>query len=138
MKKIKGISHITLICKDIEKSSSLFSELFGAQETYSSEKKNFSISNEKFLLIGELWIALMEGPSLEPSYNHIAFHIEEADLPYFHSKIQSLGLKMGPNRPRMPEEGQSIYFYDYDNHLFELHTGDLATRLNYYTISSSE
>lgn len=132
IKKIKGISHITLICKDLEKSAQLFCDLFGAMEVYSSDGKNFSISREKFLLIGDLWIALMQGQPLERSYNHIAFHVEEEDLPLFHSKIRTLGLDIAPSRSRDPQEGQSIYFYDYDNHLFELHTGDLATRLIYY------
>lgn len=130
--KINGISHITLICKDLDKSANLFRELFGAMEIYSSDKKNFSISKEKFLLIDNVWIALMEGKPIERSYNHIAFHINEKDLLFFESKINALGLDKAPSRSRQPEEGQSLYFYDYDNHLFELHTGDLTTRLNYY------
>lgn len=134
---IKGISHITLICRDLDKSSRLFCELFGAVEVYSSGHKNFSISKEKFLLIGSLWMALMEGNPLERSYNHIAFHIEENDLPLFESKIAKLGLDIAPSRPRGPQEGKSVYFYDYDNHLFELHTGDLATRLNHYNGNGS-
>jgi fosfomycin resistance protein FosX len=132
MGRIKGISHITLVCKNLEKSALLFSDLFGAVEVYSSEGKNFSVSKEKFLIIGDLWIALMEGQPLERSYNHIAFHVEEADLTLFDFKIRALGLDVAPSRPREPQEGQSIYFYDYDNHMFELHTGDLATRLKYY------
>jgi len=130
--KIQGISHITLICQDLERSAQLFSNLFGAVEVYSSEGRNFSVAKEKILLIGDLWIALMEGPSVERSYNHIAFQIEESDLPFFRSRIQSLGLERGLHRSRSSQEGQSLYFYDYDNHLFELHTGDLASRLRYY------
>lgn len=74
----------------------------------------------------------MEGESIERSYNHIAFHVQEEELQFFEAKIKALGLSIVPSRPREKEEGQSIYFYDYDNHLFELHTGDLATRLAYY------
>ncbi len=74
----------------------------------------------------------MEGQPLERSYNHIAFHVEEENLMLLESKIKALGLETVPSRPREPQEGQSIYFYDHDNHLFELHTGDLATRINYY------
>src|ERR1700733_8239719 len=121
---IKGISHITLICKELARSALLFCDLFGAVEVYSSGKKNFSIAKEKFLLIGDLWIALMEGEPLERSYNHIAFHIDEEGLPLFESKIRELGLELRPGRPRAPQEAKSLYFYDYDNHLFELHTGD--------------
>ena len=41
---IKGLSHITFICKDLEKTSHLFKEVFGATEMYSSDAKNFSLS----------------------------------------------------------------------------------------------
>ena len=135
MTKIKAISHITLICKNLERSALLFTELFEAREVYSSDQKNFSLSREKFFLIGDLWVALMEGDSLERSYNHIAFRIEEEDMTFFQSKIQALELEMAPARVRDSKEGQSLYFYDYDNHLFELHTGDLATRLEYYFLA---
>ena len=35
-------------------------------------------------------------------------------------------------RDRVEGEGRSIYFYDHDNHLFELHTGTLEMRLESY------
>ena len=130
--KIAGISHITLICANLEKSARLFCELFEAVEVYSSQERSFSISKEKFFLVNDLWIALMEGSSVERSYNHIAFRIQPEDIPIFENKIKALELEILPGRSRSPQEGQSIYFYDYDNHLFELHTGDLLTRLNYY------
>ncbi|HEY2811174.1 MAG TPA: FosX/FosE/FosI family fosfomycin resistance hydrolase [Rhabdochlamydiaceae bacterium] len=132
MGKVKGISHITLICSDLNKTARLLCGLFEAVEVYSSQEKNFSLSREKFFLIGELWIALMEGPSTERSYNHIAFRVEEEDLPLWEARISALELERVSGRPRDVREGKSIYFYDYDNHLFELHTGDLATRLEYY------
>jgi fosfomycin resistance protein FosX len=128
----KRISHLTFVCKNLEKSSRLFCDLFDAVEVYSSEKRNFSVAKERFLLIGDLWIALMEGEPIERSYNHIAFYVEKEDLPRFEAKIRSLNLEILPGRPRLPEEGLSLYFYDYDYHLFELHSGDLATRLNCY------
>nr|EHU9844980.1 FosX/FosE/FosI family fosfomycin resistance thiol transferase [Listeria monocytogenes] len=44
----------------------------------------------------------------------------------------SLGVEIKPERPRVQGEGSSIYFYDFDNHLFELHTGTLEERLKRY------
>lgn len=129
---MKGISHITFICKDIVKSAQLFCDLFDAKEIYSSDEYNFSLSREKFLLIDDLWIALMQGISIEHSYNHIAFHIDESELKHYNLKIQKYGLNILPGRSRDEREGKSIYFYDYDNHLFELHTGTLETRLEFY------
>ena len=42
-------------------------------------------------------------------------------------------LKSMPDRGRIKGEGKSVYFYDYDNHLFELHTGTLDERLASYS-----
>ncbi len=74
----------------------------------------------------------MEGEPIEKTYNHIAFHVERHHLPVLEEKIRVLGLTILKGRERQDAEGQSLYFYDYDNHLFELHSGDLNTRLTFY------
>ena len=130
--EIEGLSHITLICKNLEKTMCMLQEVFGAQEVYSSGEKIFSLSKEKFFNIAGIWFAIMEGDSVHKTYNHIAFKIDKNDFDYYLRKIQSLGLEILPGRSRNEAEGQSLYFYDYDNHLFELHTGDLDERLKYY------
>ncbi len=129
---ISGISHITFIVKDLDKASKFFKEIFEAEEIYSSEGKGFSISEERFFLINDLWIAVMEGKETEKSYNHIAFKIDESDYEKYLNRIEGLGLEIRTGRKRIDGEGNSIYFYDYDNHLFELHTGTLETRLLSY------
>lgn len=131
-KLIYGISHITFIVKDLDKATKFFNEIFEAKEIYSSEDKKFSISKEKFFLINDLWIAVMEGEEMEKSYNHIAFKIDESDYEMYLKRIENLGLEIKAGRKRVIGEGNSIYFYDYDNHLFELHTGTLETRLLRY------
>lgn len=131
--KIRGLSHITFICKDIQKTAYMFKHIFDADKVYSSGNRTFSISKEIFLNVGGIWIAIMEGePIEEKTYNHVAFHINDTDLIIFKEKINSLGLTVLPGRKREEAEGNSLYFYDYDNHLFELHTGNLADRLAYY------
>jgi fosfomycin resistance protein FosX len=129
---IQGISHITLIVKDIEKSSLLFQFLFDAVEVYSGDAKKFSVAREKFLTIGDLWIALMEGDSLARSYNHIAFKVPQNHFACLKQRMETLGLEIKESRPRKKEEGESLYFYDYDNHLFEVHSGTLENRLPLY------
>ncbi len=75
----------------------------------------------------------MEGDGLnKKTYNHIAFKISKKSCNFYLCKVKELGLEIEGGRKRMPEEGQSIYFYDYDNHLFELHTGTLKARLKKY------
>jgi catechol 2,3-dioxygenase-like lactoylglutathione lyase family enzyme len=111
----------------------LIETVLGGIEVYRSEKATFSLSREIFFLIDDIWVAVMEGdPGLERTYNHIAFKISDTDLPKYLSKINALGLEVCESRSRVKGEGRSIYFYDYDNHLFELHTGTLEERLILY------
>lgn len=112
----------------------MLNTLFDAKEIYDSQQKKFSLYPEKFFLVKDLWISVMQNSSnkLPKTYNHIAFKIDEQDIDSFVSKIQMLGLTVEPGRSRVKGEASSIYFYDYDNHLFELHTGTLQERLKSY------
>ena len=133
---IEGISHVTFIVKDLELATTFFKQIFEAEEVYASGNNTFSLSKEKFFLIGGQWIAIMEGDSLPTrTYNHIAFKIAEADFEVYESRIKKLGEDFKPPRPRVEGEGRSLYFYDFDNHLFEIHTGTLLQRLERYKIA---
>ncbi|MGI2906362.1 FosX/FosE/FosI family fosfomycin resistance hydrolase [Tolypothrix sp. VBCCA 56010] len=130
---IQGISHITFIVKDLEKMTKFLVSIFDAEEIYSSGEQTFSISKEKFFLINGLWIAIMEGDSLpEKTYNHVAFKITEEDYELYAARVRNLGVDVKEGRSRVEGEGRSLYFYDYDNHLFELHTVTLNQRLQRY------
>ncbi len=132
---ISGLSHLTFIVRDPVKSAGLFIRVFGAREVYDSGKDSHSVSREKFLLVGDVWIALMQGESLQArTYDHVAFRISDDSYDLYLSRIRDLGLEVLPGRSRISGEGRSIYFYDYDNHLYELHTGELAARLEAYGV----
>ena len=130
---ILGLSHLTFIVRDVDRTARLFCEGLGAHEVYDSQGRNFSLSREKFVLLGGLWLAFMEGePPAQRSYRHVAFAVADEDLPACEARLRALGAEVKPPRPRVEGEGQSLYFYDFDNHLFELHTGTLAQRLARY------
>jgi fosfomycin resistance protein FosX len=130
---IEGISHITFVVRDLERTARLFCEGSGANEVYDSSFKNFSISRERFFILGGVWLAAMEGnPPDQRTYGHTAFRVSEDDLPIFEKRLIELGAEVRPPRSRIKGEGQSLYFYDFDNHLFELHTGTLEKRLEHY------
>lgn len=130
---VSGLSHITLIVKDLNRTTTFLQDIFNAEEIYSSGDNTFSLSKEKFFLIAGLWICIMEGDSLqERTYNHIAFQIQSEEVDEYIERIKSLGVEIKPERPRVQGEGRSIYFYDFDNHLFELHAGTLEERLKRY------
>jgi len=130
---IEGLSHITFIVRDLDRTSSFLSGIFDAKEVYSSGDTTFPISREKFFLIGGMWIAIMEGESLqEKTYNHIAFKIPDEKFDEYMERVRALDVEVREDRGRVKGEGRSLYFHDYDNHLFELHTGTLEQRLERY------
>ena len=130
---IAGLSHVTFVVRDLERMTRILTGIFGAREVYTSGEETFSVAREKFFQVGDLWIAVMEGEPLPSrTYNHVAFKIEDAELEAYEAKVKALGLEIRPPRQRISGEGRSLYFYDDDNHLFELHTGTLAERLERY------
>ena len=134
---IEGLSHITFIVRDLDRMEKILTDVLDAKKVYDSGNETFSVSRERFFLIGKeptaVWVATMEGESLPTrTYNHAAFKISEADYPACLERVKSLGLEVREGRPRVEGEGRSIYFHDDDNHLFELHTGALAERLKRY------
>ena len=134
MAAIEGLSHMTFIVRDLDRMEALLTTVLNARKVYDSGSQTFSLAKERFFLLGKLWIATMEGEPLPGrSYNHIAFKIDDADYEECLARVKSLGLDLREGRPRVAGEGRSIYFYDHDNHLFELHTGTLEQRLACYS-----
>lgn len=74
----------------------------------------------------------MQGEPIERSYRHVAFSVDEDLLALYESRLIAAGVEVKPPRPRVQGEGRSLYFYDFDNNLFELHTGTLHERLEGY------
>ncbi len=129
---VQGISHITFIVRDLQRMATLLCQGLGAAEVYDSGERTYSVSREKFFVLGGVWLAAMEGQPAPRSYRHVAFKVEAAELSMFASRLRSLGVEVAPPRPRVDGEGESLYFYDFDDNLFELHAGTLEQRLERY------
>ncbi|MFB9310038.1 catechol 2,3-dioxygenase-like lactoylglutathione lyase family enzyme [Agromyces hippuratus] len=132
-----GLSHVTFIVTDLDRMETILTRVLGAVRVYDSGAETFSLSEERFFLIGDeptaTWVAIMQGDGELPrSYNHVAFQVGASALDELRRIIDSLGLEQRPPRARVRGEGESIYFYDDDAHLFELHTGSLRERLSVY------
>ena len=135
-----GLSHVTFIVSELDRMEQLLTAVLGAVRVYDSGSETFSLSEERFFLIGEgdttTWVAIMQGDaSLPRTYNHVAFQVRREHLPALRETITGLGLDIRPPRSRIDGEGDSIYFYDLDGHLFELHAGSLRERLAVYSAS---
>ncbi len=130
---IEGLSHITFVVTDLDKMEEILTKVLDAKKVYDSGDRTFSLSKERFFDIGGVWVATMEGDPLPTkSYNHVAFKMSAEEYDERLQRILSLGLGVKEGRSRVDGEGQSIYFYDHDNHMFELHSGTLPDRLRRY------
>ena len=130
---MQGISHVTFIVRDLDRMAAFLCQGLGAREVYDSAGREFSLSREKFFVLGGVWVAAMEGePPAGRSYQHVAFAVDESELPLYQARLEALGVEIRPPRRRVEGEGRSLYFHDFDNHLFELHAGTLEERLARY------
>lgn len=130
---IDGLSHITFIVSDLDKMEVILMKVLDAKKIYDSGDRTYSLSKERFFNIGGIWVATMEGePLRDKTYNHVAFKMAVEDYDNKLQRIQALGLEVREGRSRVDGEGRSIYFYDFDNHMFELHSGTLQDRLRCY------
>ncbi|MEO0637347.1 MAG: FosX/FosE/FosI family fosfomycin resistance hydrolase [Pseudomonadota bacterium] len=133
---VEGLSHITFVVRDLDRMEEILTQVLDAKRIYDSGENTFSLSRERFFDIAGIWVATMEGEPLHHrSYNHVAFKIDPWEYDKKLKQIQLLGLDVREGRTRVEGEGRSIYFHDYDNHLFELHTGTLSERLARYNAS---
>jgi len=72
---VKGLSHITFIVRDLDRMEDILAKVLGARRVYDSGNKTFSLSKERFFLVGgelgdpdapaPIWIAITEGEPLQ-------------------------------------------------------------------------
>lgn len=75
---------------------------------------------------------LLSGGELVPMHAGSFQSAPEALGPSYEGRLRELGVEIKAPRPRVEGEGLSLYFYGYDNNLFELHAGTLEQRLARY------
>lgn len=131
--KIRGIDHITFICKDVEKTAHMFKEIFSAKELYPSAPMLKAVANEKIFSLANYWIAIAEGEAIYKSHRPISVQVDQYDLPMIQDKIESLGLTV-LSETEVTGDLDAVYFYDYDNHLFALHPLDFEAYLSDYLL----
>jgi len=131
--KVESISHIAFIVSDIDRMTLFLCEGLGAKEVFDNIVLMSEAPREKFFVLGDVWLAAIEGESpSDRSYQHVAFKVSSSELTDFKSRLENIGVDIKPSRTRVEGESESLYFYDFDNHLFELHTGTLNQRLQVY------
>ena len=124
--QLKGIHHIALNVKDLDRAEIFYTDVLGFQVT-----NRFSKGLRHLMLeTGNAAIALFESPELEvkeaisllseEGYLHLALEADPADFENIIKELQSKNIHID-NGPVKRGDGESIYFNDPDDNHLEIH-----------------
>jgi catechol 2,3-dioxygenase-like lactoylglutathione lyase family enzyme len=117
------ISHIALIVRDPARTAGFLRELFDAPVLRRTDADGH---DETFVRLGVTWCALIGADvRCERTGDHVAFRVARESIPLFADRLKSRGCEF-----ILSESGTSLYFFDFDNHVFELDSSDQEQELN--------
>jgi hypothetical protein len=115
---LDAIGHIALVVGDPARTASLFRDLFNAAILLRRDPDDHE---ETFVRLGRTWFVLVKGVVDRPrTGDHIAFAVSRATLLESAEKLKKMNLEFF-----LARSDTALYFFDYDNHIFELDTTDL-------------
>lgn len=121
-----SISHIALVVKDPARTVALFRELFDARAI---ERKDNEGHLEIFVKLGGIWFVLVAASVQRArSGDHIAFRATPEIIETTVAKLQAMGREFIRAR-----SNRALYFFDDDDHVFELDAEDLDKELGAVT-----
>ena len=119
---LESISHIALVVKDPARTAALFHDLFGARAV---EREDDEGHLETYVRLGGTWIVLVGAPVQRArTGDHIAFRATPETLETTVVKLQAMGREFIRARAN-----KALYFFDYDDHVFELDSEDMDQEL---------
>jgi fosfomycin resistance protein FosX len=119
---LESLSHIALVVKDPARTAALFNGLFGVQAIERDDEEGH---RQTFFRLGGVWIALVAAPvERTRTGDHIAFRATPEVLEATVVKLEALGREYIRAR-----SNRALYFFDDDDHVFELDTEDIDRQL---------
>jgi catechol 2,3-dioxygenase-like lactoylglutathione lyase family enzyme len=120
---LESLSHIALVVKDPAGTAALFRELFSVRAV---ERVDDDGHHETFVRLGGIWIALVGAPVQRArTGDHIAFRATPEVIEATVAKLQAMGREFIRAR-----SDKALYFFDDDDHVFELDAEDLDGELS--------
>ncbi|MZG53787.1 MAG: hypothetical protein F3743_08130 [Nitrospinae bacterium] len=124
--QLKGIHHIALNVKNLDRAERFYTDVLGFQVTHRFSKGLRHLMMET----GNAAIALFEAPDLEVNeamdllseegYLHLAFEASPADFEQIVKELKDKNVKIDSG-PVKRGDGESIYFNDPDQNHLEIH-----------------
>ena len=108
-----SIAHVALIVQDPARTAGFLRDLFEAPVL---QRRDAEGHDETFIRLGVTWFALVGAQvKRERTGDHVAFRVARETIPLMADKLKAKGYEF-----ILSKSGTSLYFFDFDNHLFEL------------------
>lgn len=120
---IKGINHINLSVKELDRSFEFYKDILGFTPLC-------RWPNGAYFLAGDLWFCLnldLES-DVAKGYTHYSFTVLAEDFDRYVNTFKRLGVHTWKDNI---SEGDSLYIFDPDGHKLELHVGDWQSRITH-------
>jgi catechol 2,3-dioxygenase-like lactoylglutathione lyase family enzyme len=115
---LQSISHVALVVKDPARTAALFQDLFDARMVQRQDDEGHL---ETFVRLGGAWIVLVGAPVQRArTGDHIAFQATPDIIEATVAKLEKMGREFVRAR-----SNRALYFFDYDDHVFELNTENI-------------
>jgi len=119
---LDSISHLALVVRDPARTAAFFRDLFNARVV---EREDAEGHFETFVRLGGVWLVLVAAPVQRArTGDHIAFHATPQIIEATAAKLQAMGREFIRAR-----SNSALYFFDYDDHVFELDAEDMDQEL---------
>jgi catechol 2,3-dioxygenase-like lactoylglutathione lyase family enzyme len=119
---LQSISHVALVVNDPARTAALFQDLFDARTVQHRDDEGHL---ETFVNLGGAWIVLVGAPVQRArTGDHIAFQATPEIIEATVAKLEKLGREFVRAR-----SNRALYFFDYDDHVFELNTENIDEQI---------
>ena len=125
--QLKGIHHIALNVKDLDRAERFYTDVLGFQVTHRFSKGvrhlMLKTGNASIALFEALELEVKEAMNLlsEEGYLHLAFEADPTDFESIIKELQSKNIDIN-NGPVKRGDGESIYLNDPDDNHLEIHS----------------
>ncbi|HEY3777782.1 MAG TPA: VOC family protein [Rhizomicrobium sp.] len=117
------IAHVALTVKDPARTAGFLRDLFDAPILRRTDAEEH---DETFVRLGVTWCALIGADvKRERTGDHIAFRVAREAISVIAGKLKVMGCEF-----ILSGSGTSLYFFDFDNHTFELDSSDQEQELD--------
>lgn len=116
------LDHIALIVRDPSRTATLVETIFDAKAIRRHDDDGH---DETYLHVGDTWFVLVAAEVERPlTGDHVAFHTTAEQMHVIAGRLKQMRHAF-----QMARKDTALYFYDFDNHVFEINSTGMEAEL---------